>query len=498
MTRRVVSLWLPRFATERQRSDPADSGGRPRVLVEGDGDRLTVAAVDARAAAAGLTPGLPLAEARAQVPGLLSEPHDPAADARALHRLAAWCGRTTPWTAPDGGHDTAGAAGVLLDVTGCAHLFGGEAALLDDLLARLHDLGLSARAGLAGTVGAAWALARFAEDTAAICPEGGERDALAPLPPEALRIAPAQAGMLRRLGLTRLDALCAIPPETLAPRVGRTVAQRLDQALGRAGEPVTPIAPAPPLRVRRGFAEPIGRRDDVAAAIEELAAALARRLETDQQGARRLALTLYRVDGSLQTVAVGTSRASREPAHLTRLLHERLDELDAGFGVEVATLAATAVERFTAAQAGLGTGREGDDLAALIDRLTARLGEGAVARPHPRDTHTPERAVTWMPPLSRPGAGAWPAVPPRPVRLFHPAPRLDVTGHAPDGWPRALHWGGLDHRVAAAEGLERLSPAWWRAPDARPRDHLRLETDAGRRLWAARHGEQWGVQGVFG
>jgi len=494
MTRRVVSLWLPRFATERRRADP----GCPWVLARGDGDRLTVAAVDARAAAAGLTPGLPLAEARAQVPELMSETHDPAADARALHRLAAWCGRYTPWTAPHGGHDSAGAAGVLLDVTGCAHLFGGEAALLHDLLTRLRELGLSARAGLAGTVGAAWALARFAEETAAICPACGERAALAHLPPEALRIAPAQAGMLRRLGLTRLDALCAIPPETLAPRVGRAVAQRLDQALGRGEEPVNPIAPAPPLRVRRAFAEPIGLRDHLWAAIEELAAALARRLETDQQGARRLALTLYRVDGSLQTVEVGTSRASREPAHLTRLLHERLDELDAGFGVEVVTLAATAVESFTARQAALGTGREDDTLAALIDRLTARLGEGAVARPHPRDTHTPERAVTWMPPRSRPGADAWLAVPPRPVRLFHPAPRLDVTGYTPAGRPRALHWGGLAHTVTAAEGLERLSPAWWRAPDTFPRDHLRLETDAGRRLWAVRHGEQWRVQGVFG
>ena len=489
MKRRVCSLWLPRFALEQRRADTH----RPRVLVAGTGGQERVAAVDARAAAAGLTPGQPLAEARAQAPELVSEAHAPAADARALRRLARWCGRYTPWPAPDAAHDAPGAAGVLLDITGCAHLAGGEAALRDDLLARVRGLGFTAHAAVAGTAGAAWALARFGGDDAAICPAGGEHAALAPLPPAALRLTGEQAALLYRLGLSRIDALTALPAAALAQRAGPGVPRQLDRALGRLGEPVAPLAPAEPMRAHRAFAEPIGLRGDLDAALAELAAALAARLDRAQRGARRLALTLARVDGTTQTVTVGTHRASREPAHLTRLLRERLDELDAGFGVEAMWLDAPAVEAFTARQ-GRFDGGEATSLTALIDRLTARLGAGAVARPAPRATHTPERAVAWADPLTPPAA-AWPRVPPRPVRLWHPARALTVE---PPDAPAHLHWGGTRRAVAARENLERLSPAWWRAPDAKPRDHLRLETAAGHRLWAVRQGTAWAVQGVFG
>lgn len=463
-------------------------------------------AVDARAAAAGLGPGLPLAEARAQLPGLRMATADPAADARALRRLADWCGRYSPWTAPDGAHDGGGAAGVLIDATGCAHLFGGEDAMLADLVCRLRRLGLGARAAMAGAPGAAWALARFA--TTDTCPTltvpaGDERAVLAPLPPVALRLGAAEGELLHRLGLRTVGDLAALPTATLAPRAGREVVRRLDQALGRAREPIDPLTPVPPLYVRRGFGEPIGARADLAAVVEELIVALCRRLEDTQEGARRLELTLYRVDGTLQPVRLGTSRASRDADHLKRLFAGHLDGLDAGFGVEVMTLAATAVEPLDALQLALGRvadspapAKGGGDLASLIDRLENRLGAGTVTRPRPRGSRLPERAVRSAPPFAR-DAAAWPDVPPRPVRLLARPQPVEATALLPDHPPARFRWRRLRHRTAAAEGPERLSPEWWREA-AEVRDYFRVETAEGRRYWLMRTAGRWYLHGVFG
>ena len=462
---------------------------------------------------------MPLAEARAQLPELDVQPADPDGDAAALKRLAAWCGRYSPWTAPDPHGGEGGGAGVWIDATGCAHLFGGEAAMLSDLCHRLGRLGFTARAAMADTPGAAWALARFATDarlTTLVAPEGALRGYLNPLPPAALRLDAADCELLHRLGLRRIGDLMNVPPAALAPRVGRQVASRLDQALGRLSEPIDPLMPVPSLRVRRAFAEPIGTRDDLAAAIEALIAGLCRRLEEVGQGARRLELTLYRVDGSLQPVQLGTSRASREADHLKRLFAERLDDLDAGFGVEVMTLAATSAERLAAGQLALGRkhaaahGRAGDPkgagaLSGLIDRLEARLGGGTVTRPRPRGSHLPERAVAPGPAFAGEKRQDWPTTGPRPVRLVEPPQPLDATAGVPDGPPARIRLSGLTHRVTGAHGPERISPEWWR-PDslhrdtpkgAGVRDYYRLETAEGRRYWVFRSGNRWYLHGLF-
>lgn len=483
--------------------------------MSGADGRQALTAVDARAAAAGIGPGVPLAEARAQVPELDIQPADPDGDAAALRRLAAWCGRYSPWTAPDPHGGEGGGAGVWIDATGCAHLFGGEAAMLSDLCHRLARLGLSARAAMADTPGAAWALARFATDaslTTLVAPEGALRGYLSPLPPAALRLDAADCELLHRLGLRRIGEVLNVPPAALAPRVGRQVARRLDQALGRVAEPIDPLTPVPPLRVRRAFAEPIGTRDDIAGAIEALIAGLCRRLEEVGQGARRLELTLYRVDGSLQPVQLGTSRASREADHLKRLFAERLDDLDAGFGVEVMTLAALGAERLAAGQLALGrkhagTGQRGaGELAGLIDRLEARLGGGSVTRPRPRGSHLPERAVAAGPAFAGSKRQAWPATGPRPLRLVEPPQPLDATSAVPataepSGSPPAqIRLGGLTHRVTGAHGPERLSPEWWRpdSPEGQGgRDYYRLETAEGRRYWVFRSGNRWYLHGLF-
>jgi protein ImuB len=476
---------------------------------EADG-RLVLAAVDAAAEAAGLRPGLPLADGRALVPTLATAELRPGEDARALARLAAWCGRYTPWSAVD---PAAGGAGILLDVTGCAGLFGGEAALLADLVTRLGRLGFTARAALADTIGAAWAVARFATEDARpwrVVPPGGARAALAPLPPAALRLPPAAAELLERLGLRRIDALAGLPTETLEPRFGPELAGRLRQALGAAPEVLSPLVPVPPLLARRVLAEPIVTVEALAHGLEALAVALCRRLEAVQRGARRLELTVYRVDGALRRLALGTSRPSRDADHLKRLFADRLARIDPGFGIEVMTLAAPLSEPLTALQLVLGpagagrrAGRRGsDDLAGLVDRLEARLGPGRVRRQAPRESHLPEKAVRRTAALA-PGEGApWRRGRPRPLRLFEPAEAIEAVALLPDHPPTRFRWRRVRHRVVRAEGPERIAPEWWlddrdRA-EAPARDYFRVEDEAGRRYWLYRAGGRWFLHGLFG
>ncbi len=467
---------------------------------------LALSAVDPRAAAAGLTPGLPLAEARGQVPGLVSLQADPAGDRAALTRLASWCGRYSPWTAPDGEHDQEGAAGAMIDASGCAHLFGGEAAMLADLVARLERLGFTARAAMAETPGAAWAVARFATTAATpwrIVPPGALRRALAPLPPAALRIGAAEAETLHRLGLRSIGELETIPTAALAARLGRGVARRLDQALGRLEDPIDPLRHRTPLEVRRGFGEPIGRREDLAAAIESLAAALCRRLEESGEGARRLMLVLHRVDGTLQEVTLGTSRATRDPAHLKRLFAERLDGLDPGFGVEIMTLAARAAESLTARQTGFMRERDRtvdlSGLPELVDRLESRLGAGMVTRPRACESYLPERAVAAAPPFVTAYPAAFAKGPPRPLRLLDRPQPIEATALLPDYPPVQYRWRRLLHRVSKADGPERIAPEWWReiAAGATARDYFRIESEEGRRSWLFRAQGRWYLHGAF-
>ena len=504
---------------------------RPFALVHDVGGRLGLAAVDAAAEAAGLQPGLPLADGRALAPNLATAALRPAEDARALARLAAWCSRYTPWSAVDpaagglggglGGGPGAG-AGILLDVTGCAGLFGGEAALLGDLVTRLGRLGFTARAALADTIGAAWAVARFATDAGTpwrVVPPEGARAALAPLPPAALRLPPAAAELLERLGLRRIDALAGLPPETLELRFGPELAGRLRQAWGEAPEVLSPLVPVPPLLARRVLAEPIVTAEALACGLDALAVELCRHLEAVQRGARRLELTVYRVDGGLRRLALGTSRPSRDPEHLKRLFAGQLERIDPGFGIEVMTLAAPLSERLTALQlvlgpAGMGRGadrgagrgrRAGDDLAGLaglVDRLEARLGPGRVFRQDPFESHLPERAARRVPALAPGDPAPWRRGRPRPLRLLGPPEAIEAVALLPDHPPARFRWRRVRHRVVRAEGPERIAPEWWLDdPDragAPARDYFRVEDEAGRRYWLYRAGGRWFLHGLFG
>lgn len=443
----------------------------------------------------------------------------PAADRAALERLAEWCSRYTPWTAVESASEPGGGAGLWLDITGCAHLFGGEEALSRELVARLSRFGLSARLGLADTPGAAWAVARYATEAAQpVCrvAPGGQAAALAPLPVAALRLPAERAELLRRLGLSRVADLDGLPPAALEPRVGPEVARRLRQALGQADEPVSPRRPVPPHLERLAFGEPIGVPDDLARAVETLLGRLCAGLERAQTGGRRFCLTAYRVDGSLARLALGTARPVREPAHLKRLFAGRLESLDPGFGIEAMTLAAETLEPLSALQMTLAEGAARApaaggqdaalDLGRLVDRLGGRLGFTRVHRLAPRESHLPERCVAAGPALPHAGArpGRWPQRPPRPVRLLPRPEPIEATAGWPDSPPAQFRWRRLLHRVVRAEGPERLSPEWWLPGDAEPtgtpdgsRDYYRVEDGDGRRYWLFQAGGRWFLHGLL-
>ena len=472
---------------------------------------MRIAAANGLAQSNGIAPDMRLADARALVPSLKVVETDPAGDARALASLATWCERYTPWTAAEGSD------GIVCDVTGCAHLFGGEAALVAEMTARLAGLGYAARAGLADTPGAAWAVARFMGGAEIVAP-GGARAALAALPVAALRLAAETVPRLERVGLGRIGDLIELPRAPLAARFGARLLERLDQALGRAAEPVSPRRPVPRWRTRLSFPEPLGRVEDITAATQRLVERLCTRLGAGHRGVRRLELALYLVDGGRRACTIGTSRPVRGPDHLMKLFAEPLAEIEVGFGVEVMVLSALRTEPLAAAQLAIPGARPAIEergleaaLGLLVDRLGARLGSGNVTRCVARESHLPERATLAVPALApRSAAAAWPEGPGRPMRLFeHPQP-VEAVAPLPDGPPVLFRWRRAVHRVRRAEGPERIAPEWWRA-DARgaaSRDYYRIEDSDGGRYWLYRDGlyqpprpqarpPRWFLHGIF-
>lgn len=502
MTKRVVSVWLPLLATERlRRSDCAPPDDMP-FATAAPGNVRRVMAVNGPARRVGVKPGMSVADALAVVPTLVLAPADEAADRALVDRLADRCSHYTPWAAAD---TWTQGFGLWLDITGCAHLFGGEAALLDHLKARLHRLGFTARAGLANTPGAAWAWARFGAKDRPCLPEKGQRDALAPLPVAALRLGVDTVATLSTLGLRRIGELYGLPRAGLAARFGREVAHRLDQALGHEAEPISPRRPPPCHGVHAAFAEPIARPEDVAEAVRRLLERLCRQLEEDGLGLRRLEVTVFRVDATSRAIAIGTSRPSRDPRHLLRLLGEDLPALDAGFGIELMRLSALEVAPLSPEQTALAAGApasHADDFARLLDSLGNRLGFERVMRVVPQESHVPERAVRRIPAAAAVPPIAWPARR-RPVRLFARAESVEAVAPVPDLPPVLFRWRNQAHRVVRADGAERIADEWWRrvAPE---RDYYVVEDETGRRFWLFREGlygaetpPRWYLHGVF-
>ena len=554
---RFLALTLPRLPTDRimrervgrgwrseaQGGRGATEGGAPPLLAlyrnAANANRIT--AVCEQAEEAGLVPGLGLAEARARFPSCETLACDPEADRRLLAAIADWCDRYTPLVALDPPF------GLVLDISGCAHLQGGERALMDDILIRLFHQGFAASAAIASSAGAAMAL-MTAGAAPLIVPRGGERAAVAPLSVKALRLEPEMAALLARLGLKTVAVLLDQPRAGLARRFGKTLLDRLDAATGIAERPINPRRPVAHLSAERRLFEPISLMEDIARLLLSLAERLKGDLEERGLGARRLELSLFRVDGVVSRLEVGTARPLREPKRVAALFREKLaslgDELDAGFGYDLVRLSVHEAESLEGTQTDLtGEDPEGTGLTHLVDRLGARLGQEAVLLAETVESWIPERAAHWRPAAtalaerSRPAATALaekarpaavalaervrpaasalgdrsrlaaspvagrsrlvagkatssidarPAPALRPLRLLAQPEPIEASFDLPDGAPFSFRWRRALYRVRRAEGPERIAGEWWREDPEAPRDYFRVEDETGRHFWLFR------------
>ena len=483
------------------------------------GHRLT--ALNAAAENIGLHVRMPLSDARAMHPSLAVETADPEGDETALRRLALWFQHYSPYTREDGGD------GVAADITGCAHLFGGEALLLKEIERRLGSFGLTAKLAIAPTIGAAWAAARYAPGARILVTRETLHDHLAPLPVAGLRLEKPVTAMLSKLGLKHIRDLLGKPRAPLAARFGPQLVLRLDQAFGREEESFSPLSPPPAYRVKGRFVEPVTTIPAIEYAVRRLAKDLVVKLTKAGKGARKLALSLYRVDGWAETLEVQTSALalSRDADHLAKLLCERIDRIkdQAGFGFEAAAIGAFNVENYMPHQGVLKNDKvrreNPDDLPRLLDRLVNRFGARNVTRYAPNDSYLPERSVQlrsalrsarqhdWKHHARRLQGGDYIG---RPVFVFSSPEPITTLAQVPDGPPIRFKWRRVSHRVMRADGPERIAPEWWRQSDVdkknrQTRDYYRIEDEAGRRFWLYRDGlheregdtPSWFIHGVF-
>ncbi|MEL6584058.1 MAG: DNA polymerase Y family protein [Pseudomonadota bacterium] len=457
--------------------------------------------LNAAAETAGLSRGQGVTDARAICPDLVTAPSDLRAEQRFLLTIARWMDRYAPFVAPDG-EDA-----LVLDISGAAHLFGGEEALLEDMADRLSRAGLEARLGCADTRGAAWALAHFAPG---IAPPGATRATLARLTPEALRIDADTATGLRRLGLDTIDAVANVPRISLARRFGTGLTHRLDRVLGAEPDPISPLAPESDWEVSKLLQEPVGTVPAVMAVLEQLLEPLCLRLEQAEQGARQLSLHVRRTDHTVSVLEVGLARPMRDVERILGLFAKGVEAVDAGFGIEHLRLVATSREPLRLRQLTRAEGEGADHLSDLISRIAGRVGFEHVLRYLPGQSHLPEHSFIIAPAAYSEAAPGWPASATlRPLVHFPPEP-LEGQGPRP---PKRFRWRGMRLTLLSAEGPERISPEWWLDRPAwrsGVRDYWRVEArkdgtaahgaeEETRRLWLFHtpQTDAWSVQGVL-
>jgi protein ImuB len=463
----------------------------PLVLTGREGRRRVVLALDAAARRAGLRVGMPATKAEALVPGLIVKDADPAADARALDRLALWAlQRYAPIVATDAPD------GLVIDTTGAAHLHGGEDAMLKGMVEQLAASGVAARAALTDSWGAAYAFARYAARPTLIIPAEDSAKIVLGLPITALRLPKNMVEDLRVLGFARIGELAATPRAPLALRFGPELGRRLDQAMGRLSEPIDPVRPPDLIEVRRVFAEPVGAPETIARTMGKLVGQLCEALEAKALGARRLDLLFHRVDNRIEAIRIGTALPVRDVKRLTRLLCDKLETIDPGFGIESMRLAATLAEPLAPKQTISSlTGEPEADVSGLIDTLANRVGKQRLYRFAPVASDVPERSVCRVAPAA-PDTGEtwpdlWPNHWPRPSRLL-PAPEpIETVALLPDHPPASFTWRGIRRHVKCADGPERVFGEWWKrdAELSALRDYFRVEDEAGERFWIYRAGD---------
>jgi len=505
MEKRYASIWFPYLTTDRHAVRRPGLRKVPFVLAAPVHGRMVITEANTAAEAQGIRRGMVVADAKACVPDIEVADDRPGLAYRLLKVLGLWCIRYTPLVAVDPPD------GLILDTSGCTHLWGGEEAYLNDIANNLRKRGFHVSMAIAGAIGAAWAVARFGKmDT--IVGSGKEADALLSLPPAALRLEPDVVDRLHRLGLRTIGSFMRMPPSALRRRFGDGLPLRLRRALGREDEPIVPLKPVPPYEERLPCLEPIRTASGIGIAIEKLLITLCKRLSGEGKGLRIATLKCHRVDGKTVQVGITTSRATANVPHLMKLFALKIQHIEPALGIELFVLEAPDVEDADPVQEALWGGAPGLEdtaLAELVDRLKGRTGIRAVYRFLPDEHHWPERSLREASSIAEKPSTVWESDRPRPTRLLARPEPIEVTAPIPDYPPLNFRYRGETHVIKKADGPERIFGEWWKRDAERQavRDYFRVEDDAGERFWIFRSGDgedaatgshRWFLHGIFG
>jgi len=497
MSRRYLTIWFCHLTTDQLAIRKPELKGKPFVLAAAERGRMVVKACSAVATAKGIEPGMVVADTRAILPDVEVLEDNPLRAEKLLRALAEWCLRYTPVVAidlPDG---------LILDISGCAHLWGGEALYLEEIQTRLQSAGYKVRAAVADTVGASWAISRFGQINPIILP-GAHTDAILQLPPAALRLESGVLARLRKLGLYCIANFINMPRTALRRRFGTDLLTRLDQALGTAPEQIDPVQPVVPFQERLPCLEPIRTATGIEIALRRLLESLCQRLFREGKGLRKSLFRGYRIDGQVQQIEIGTNQPVRNIEHLFKLFQLKISTIRPALGIELFLLEAPVVEDLSVQQESLwaATNQEHTAIAGLLDRIAGRYGAATIHRYLPDEHHWPERSIREASCLQEKSAIAWPDDQPRPVCLLPIPERIQVTSPIPDYPPMLFIYKGQIHKIRKADGPERIEREWW-IEQGLVRDYYRVEDEQGARYWVFRSGRydddksEWFIHGFF-
>ena len=499
MPKRFASIWFRHLLTDWKAIRQPGLKGKAYVFAEPDHGRMLIMALTDEARRYGVSEGMTVADARVIAPELQVFDGKPGRNIKLLTGLAEWFLRYTPLVQldpPDG---------LLLDVTGCTHLKGGEKAYLQEIIQRLKAIGYDVRPAIADTIGAAWGIARCGTEKL-IIPEGQHRNALLPLPPSALRLPFDQLLKLRNLGLHQISSFIYMPDSVLRRRFGKSMVLRLHQALGQEVEYLFPLKEPIPYSERLECLEAIKTRPAIEIALNDLLERLCKRLYSEGLGLRTAVLTWYRIDGKNGNISIGTNHPSNRVQHLFKLFFIKLDNVAPGMGIELFTLDAHQTEPVSDKQSELWSakgGADNEEVAELLDRVAGRIGTQNIKRYLPGEHYWPERTPEINADLKKKAESEWRTDKPRPMQILDQPEPIEAMALTPDYPPKLFIWKGEQHIIVGADGPERIEREWWLEPGEH-RDYYIAEDEAGRRYWLFRSGhynaennQHWYLHGFF-
>jgi protein ImuB len=499
MQKRFLCLWFRHLTTDWLCLRQPELKGMPYVFAVPIHGRMTIVSASVAAELQGAAAGMAVADAKAIIPSLQVFDEKPGRAAKLLKGLGEWCIRFTPIVAIDNQD------GLILDISGCAHLWGAEQDYLKEIVSRLHSKGYDVRGAIADTIAAAWGVCRFGKATPIVEP-CGHMEALLPLHAAALRLEPLVLQRLQKLGLYQIGSFIGIPRSNLRRRFGENLLLRLRQALGQEEESIKPIVLLAAYQERLPCMEPIRTANAIGIAIQRLLETLCKRLQAEGLGIRTATLKAYRIDGKVEQVAIGTNRATFNTGHLYKLLELKISQIKPALGIELFTLEATKIEELDPVQEKLWAAKpamEDTAVAELLDRLEGKVGSGTIHRYLPEEHYWPERSIKLASSIAEKTALIWPTDRPRPTQLLSRPEAIQVTAPIPDYPPMLFRYKGKVHPIKKADGPERIEREWW-MDAGEHRDYYTVEDEAGQRYWLFRsghytedHAHQWFIHGFF-